>query len=163
MKRMVGLAAVCLGLLGAPAGLLWAPPAGAGESIKLGAVVPLTGRYGGLGAQVKPGYEIAVETINRAGGVTVGGRKLLLELIVVDDESDPTKIVARMETLAPQGVAAYLGSAGSDMHAAAAARRTRFRTAAWPSPSTRSTRRAIGISSRRSSSRPTSPRRHSRC
>jgi len=121
MKRMVGLAAVCLGLLGAPAGLLWAPPAGAGESIKLGAVVPLTGRYGGLGAQVKPGYEIAVETINRAGGVTVGGRKLLLELIVVDDESDPTKIVARMETLAPQGVAAYLGSAGSDMHAAAAA------------------------------------------
>jgi branched-chain amino acid transport system substrate-binding protein len=121
MKRMVGLAAVCLVVGGAGLGVVWAPPAGAGESIKVGAVVPLTGRYGGLGAQVKPGYEIAVETINRAGAVAVGGRKLPLELILVDDESDPTKIVARMETLASQGVTAYLGSAGSDMHAAAAA------------------------------------------
>jgi branched-chain amino acid transport system substrate-binding protein len=108
-------------LLGGAVGFGWAPAAEAGEAVKIGAVVPLTGRYGGLGAQVRPGYEIAVETINRAGGVTVGGRKLPIELIVVDDESDPTKVVARMEALASQGVAAYLGSAGSDMHAAAAA------------------------------------------
>ena len=39
---------------------------------------------------------------------------------MLDDESDPTKTVARLETLATQGVVAYLGGAGSDLHAAAA-------------------------------------------
>jgi branched-chain amino acid transport system substrate-binding protein len=89
------------------------------QTMKLGAVVPLTGRYAGLGAQVKTGYEIAVQQINGAGGVTVGGKKLPIELIMLDDESDPTKTVARLETLASQGVVAYLGGAGSDLHAAA--------------------------------------------
>lgn len=92
----------------------------AAQSIKVGAVVPLTGRYAGGGAQVKVGYEIAVEDINRAGGVTVGGKKMPLELILLDDESDATKTVSRMESLAAQGVVAYLGGFGSDLHAAAA-------------------------------------------
>ena len=90
------------------------------QGIKVGAVVPLTGRYASLGAQVKNGYEIAVEHINAAGGVSVGGKKMPLELIMLDDESDATKTVARLETLAAQGVVAYLGGAGSDLHAAAA-------------------------------------------
>jgi len=91
-----------------------------GQTIKVGAVVPLTGRYAAGGAQNKAGYEIAVEQINGAGGVTVGGKKMRLELIMLDDESDPTKTVARLETLAAQGVVAYLGGFGSDLHAAAA-------------------------------------------
>ena len=90
-----------------------------GQTIKVGAVVPLTGRYAAGGAQNKAGYEIAVEQINGAGGVTVGGKKMRLELIMLDDESDPTKTVARLETLAAQGVVAYLGGFGSDLHAAA--------------------------------------------
>jgi branched-chain amino acid transport system substrate-binding protein len=90
------------------------------QSIKVGAVVPLTGRYGPGGAQVRAGYEIAVEQINAAGGVTVGGKKMPLELVLLDDESDATKTVARLETLAAQGVVAYLGGFGSDLHAAAA-------------------------------------------
>ena len=90
------------------------------QSIKVGAVVPLTGRYGPGGAQVRTGYEIAVEQINAAGGVTVAGKKMPLELVVLDDESDATKTVARLETLAAQGVVAYLGGFGSDLHAAAA-------------------------------------------
>lgn len=89
------------------------------QTIKIGAVVPLTGRYAALGGQVKTGYEIAVQHINTAGGVTVGGKKLQLEMTMLDDESDPTKTVARLESLATQGVVAYLGGAGSDLHAAA--------------------------------------------
>jgi branched-chain amino acid transport system substrate-binding protein len=90
------------------------------QTIKVGAVVPLTGRYAALGGQVKIGYEIAVQHINAAGGVTVGGKKLQIELTMLDDESDPTKTVARLETLASQDVVAYLGGAGSDLHGAAA-------------------------------------------
>jgi branched-chain amino acid transport system substrate-binding protein len=93
---------------------------GMAQTIKVGAVVPLTGRYAALGAQVRAGYEIGVEQTNAAGGVTVGGKKMPIELTILDDESDPTKTVARMETLATQGVVAYLGGAGSDLHAAAA-------------------------------------------
>lgn len=89
---------------------------------KLGAVIPLTGRFAGGGAQVKTGYEFAVVDINARGGVRVGDRQIPLELIVLDDESDPTKTVSRMETLAAQnGVPVYLGGFGSDLHAAAAA------------------------------------------
>ena len=82
---------------------------GVAQTIKIGAVVPLTGRYAALGAQVRAGYEIGVEQTNAAGGVTVGGKKMPIELTILDDESDPTKTVARLETLATQGVVAYLG------------------------------------------------------
>src|SRR6266576_33956 len=99
--------------------LVSTPFNGIAQTIKVGAVVPLTGRYAALGGQVKTGYEIGVQHINAAGGVTVGGKNLQIELILLDDESDPTKTVARMETLASQGVVVYLGGAGSDLHAAA--------------------------------------------
>jgi branched-chain amino acid transport system substrate-binding protein len=93
---------------------------GLAQTIKVGAVVPLTGRYAAGGAQNKAGYEIAVQQLNAAGGVVVGGKKLPIELVMLDDESDPSKTVARLETLASQGVVAYLGGFGSDLHAAAA-------------------------------------------
>ena len=96
------------------------PALAAAQTIKVGAVVPLTGRYGAGGAQVRAGYEIAVEQINAAGGVSVGGKKMPLELTLLDDESDATKTVSRMETLAAQGIVAYLSGFGSDLHAAAA-------------------------------------------
>lgn len=99
----------------APAGDTVAPTA-----IKIGAVIPLTGRFGAGGAQVKNGYELAVEIINAAGGVEFQGQKLPLELTIVDDESDPTKTVQRLEELNSQGVLVYLGGFGSDLHAAAA-------------------------------------------
>src|SRR3989442_5418784 len=99
--------------------LVASPALAAAQTIKVGAVVPLTGRYGGLGAKVRAGYEIAVEHVNAAGGVSVGGKKMPLELVLLDDESDATKTVSRLETLAAQGVVAYLGGAGSDLHAAA--------------------------------------------
>ncbi len=96
------------------------PAVTSAQTVKVGAVVPLTGRYGAGGAQVRAGYEIAVEHINAAGGVTVGGKKMPLELVLLDDESDATKTVSRLETLAAQNVVAYLGGFGSDLHAAAA-------------------------------------------
>jgi len=92
--------------------------------IDIGASIPLTGRFGSLGAMVKPGYEYAVADINAAGGVYVKeyDAKIPLRLTIYDDESDPTKAVSKMETLfSEQKVTAYLGGAGSDMHAATAA------------------------------------------
>ena len=111
MRILVLLALVLLGT---------APTAAWAQTVKMGAVVPLTGRYGAGGAQIRAGYEIAVEQINAGGGVTVGSAKLPIELVLLDDESDATKTVARLEGLAAQGVVGYLGGFGSDLHAAAA-------------------------------------------
>ena len=95
-------------------------PAGP-EFIEIGGSIPLTGKFGSLGSQVLAGYEYAVDDINAAGGVYVEefGRKIPFRLTSYDDESDPTKAVARMETLySEQNVVAYLGGAASPMHAA---------------------------------------------
>lgn len=94
------------------------------ETIKIGATIPLTGRYAGGGAQVERGYSMAVEAVNEAGGVMVEefGRQIPLELIIRDDESDPVKTVSNLEELfSSDAVVAYLGGFGSDLHAAAAA------------------------------------------
>lgn len=91
-------------------------------TIKVGVVVPLTGRYAAGGDQVRNGYVLAVEDINAAGGVEVMGTSIPLELVILDDESDPAKTVQHMETLySGEHVVAYLGGFGSDLHAAAAA------------------------------------------
>jgi branched-chain amino acid transport system substrate-binding protein len=118
MRERTRLGTLCVALLAL--GLGGWPLAAAAQAIRVGAVVPLTGRYAAGGAQVRAGYEIAIDDVNRAGGVTVGGQKRPLELVLLDDESDATKTVARLESLAAQGVVAYLGGFGSDLHAAAA-------------------------------------------
>jgi len=95
------------------------PPAPA--AIEIGGSVPLTGKYGSLGVQVKTGYQYAVDDINAAGGVMVAkyGKKIPLKLTIIDDTSDPTKAATNMETLySTNQVTAYLGGAASDMHAA---------------------------------------------
>jgi branched-chain amino acid transport system substrate-binding protein len=105
------------------AGTLTMAQDAAPESISIGAVIPLTGRYAGGGAQVQRGYELGVQMINDAGGVHVEALNadLPLELTILDDESDPTKTVSNLEDLNGRGVVAYLGGFGSDLHAAAAA------------------------------------------
>jgi branched-chain amino acid transport system substrate-binding protein len=115
----ISLALVALGMVLAACGGSGATTA---DKIKVGAVVPLTGRYAAGGEQIKNGYELAVEAINNAGGVSVNGTKIPIELTILDDASDPTQTVQRLETLnSSNNVVAYLGGFGSDLHAAAAA------------------------------------------
>jgi len=98
------------------------PPAP--EFIEIGASIPLTGKFGSLGKQVKVGYDYAIADINAAGGVYVAeyGTKIPLRLTSYDDESDPTKAVSNLEKVfSEQKVVAYLGGAASGMHAATTA------------------------------------------
>ena len=92
------------------------------DKIKIGAVIPLTGRFAAGGEQVKAGYELVVEAINKAGGAEFQGKKIPLELIILDDESDPAKTVQKFEQLnSSNQVHVYFGGFGSDLHSAAAA------------------------------------------
>jgi branched-chain amino acid transport system substrate-binding protein len=96
-----------------------APP-----SINIGAAVPITGAQAAGGAQVQAGYQFAVDTINAAGGVFVKqyNVKIPLQLTILDDESDPTKTVSRLETLfSSNHVVAYLGGFSSALNVAGCA------------------------------------------
>lgn len=94
------------------------------ETIQIGAVVPISGSLAGGGAQVERGYKIAVDDINADGGIYVKefDKKIPIEMTLLDDESDPNKLVTLLESLnSEQKVVAYLGGFGSGQHAAAAA------------------------------------------
>jgi branched-chain amino acid transport system substrate-binding protein len=113
---LVGLA-IILGVWVPQAPVLAGPP----EAIKIGAVLPQTGGMAAGGREVKSGYELFVEHINKDGGVYVKefGKKLPVELIMVDDESDPVKTAARLEKLySVDNVVAYLGGFSSELNVA---------------------------------------------
>lgn len=76
------------------------------EPYRIGAVLSVTGFAAPAGDNERKGVLLAVDQINAAGGIDGHPVELLLE----DDESDPTKAVAAMLKLTGEGnVAAILG------------------------------------------------------
>jgi branched-chain amino acid transport system substrate-binding protein len=73
-------------------------PAAMGE-IKIGTVLPLTGAFGSSGNYFKQGYTMAIDDVNGAGGLQVGGQKYHVTLIVLDDGSDGTRSRSLVEKL----------------------------------------------------------------
>ncbi len=67
--------------------------------IKIGTVLPLTGAFGSSGGYFKQGYTMAIDDVNKAGGLQVGGQKYRLDLIVLDDGSDGTRSRSLVEKL----------------------------------------------------------------
>jgi len=106
-----------------PFGITRVNGASAPEAITIGGAVPLTGKFAAGGKELKDGYEMAVKDINASGGVYVKefDKKIPLKLIILDDESDPTKTVSRLEKLnSVDKVVAYVGPYASTLNAAAA-------------------------------------------
>jgi branched-chain amino acid transport system substrate-binding protein len=64
--------------------------ANSASPIKLGVLTPLTGNFAPWGIQVRAGAALAVNEINRAGGVKGRGQGRLLNLAVADDQSTNT-------------------------------------------------------------------------
>ena len=62
----------------------------AGNAIKLGLITPLTANFAPWGIQVRAGAALAVNEINRSGGVKGKGGKRQLNLVVADDQSTNT-------------------------------------------------------------------------
>jgi branched-chain amino acid transport system substrate-binding protein len=71
----------------------------AGPEIKIGSVLPLTGAFGASGNYFKQGYSMAIDDVNRAGGLQVGAQKYHINLIILDDGSDATRSRSLVEKL----------------------------------------------------------------
>lgn len=65
------------------------------ETIKIGAIQPISGQVAAYGTQTRDAIKLAVDEINAKGGVL--GKKL--ELIVEDDEATPEKTVNAFKKL----------------------------------------------------------------
>jgi branched-chain amino acid transport system substrate-binding protein len=78
---------------------LAATPALSQETIKLGAPLALTGPLADAGAKSKQGYDICVSAINAKGGVDVGGKKMKLELVEYDYQSETNRAVQIVQRL----------------------------------------------------------------
>ena len=60
------------------------------DDIVLGAAISQTGKYAREGKFYVDGYTLAVDAVNRAGGVKVGGKTYPLALKLYDDQSEPS-------------------------------------------------------------------------
>jgi branched-chain amino acid transport system substrate-binding protein len=81
------------------------------DTIVVGSTLPLTGAESKTGGRYKQGYELAVEEVNAAGGVDVGGKKVKVELKLLDDTSDQAKAVNLAQKLITSDkVNAFLGT-----------------------------------------------------
>jgi branched-chain amino acid transport system substrate-binding protein len=109
-----------------------ASKAGSKEPIKFGVQVPLTGIYAAVGTPMSNGIKMAVDEVNKAGGIN--GRPL--EPVILDDTSDkPAQAAANAARLAQEGVPASIHSVGGNTIAAmpsdARAGMLSFLTTSW--------------------------------
>jgi branched-chain amino acid transport system substrate-binding protein len=82
-----------------------------GSEIVIGASIPLSGPLAGFGSFQRWGYQHAVDEVNRAGGVKVGGDQRKVRLVLLDDKTDPNTTSANTDTLITRNkVTALLGS-----------------------------------------------------
>lgn len=91
--------------LAAVAALAWSGLAFAADTIKVGVVLPLTGKQAKFGEIEKNSFLMALEEINKAGGIN--GKKI--DLIVEDDTSKPDVGRSAVEKLISQDKVVVIG------------------------------------------------------
>ena len=96
----------------APAAKAPAAPAADASVVKIGHVGPTSGAIAHLGKDNENGARMAIEELN-AKGVTLGGKKVTLELLAEDDAADPKQGTAAAQKLADAKVVGVVGHLNS--------------------------------------------------
>ncbi len=95
---------------------LLAAPSGAGAAtVKIGVAGPLTGDQAAFGEMLKNGALLAVDEWNNKGGVTVGGKKMKVEILWGDDRHDPREGVSIAHKFINSGVIGVVGHFNSSV------------------------------------------------
>lgn len=77
-------------------------PLRAQETIKFGAPLPITGPLAPEALKQQQGYDLWANQVNRAGGVNVGGKKMKVEIVYIDYQSNTPRAVQATERLITQ-------------------------------------------------------------
>jgi branched-chain amino acid transport system substrate-binding protein len=104
------------------------------NEIKVGVIMPTTGREGKPGNYQKEGIELAIKQINDAGGVQVGNRKIPVKEVFYDDGSDSGKSAQLVErAITSDGVIAVIGGYSTALGEAESVMPDRYQTP-WITP-----------------------------
>ena len=117
---------ITVGALGAAlaAGL----PAAAQDTIRIGAPLPITGALSPEAAKLQAGMNLWVETANKAGGIKVGAKRLKVEVVPVDYQSNTPRAVQATEKLITEDKVQFMFSPmGSGATKAASSVSERYR------------------------------------
>lgn len=98
--------AICAAALATALGIL--PAAAQTGTITLGSAVQLTGKDANTGRYYRDGYQFAIDKINEAGGITIGGKKYLFKLDLLDNQSDTNLDVQQYTKLITQDKVDFL-------------------------------------------------------
>jgi len=82
--------------------VLGAQPLHAQETIKFGAPLPITGPLAPEALKQQQGYDLWANQVNRAGGVNVAGKKMKVEIVYIDYQSNTPRAVQATERLITQ-------------------------------------------------------------
>jgi branched-chain amino acid transport system substrate-binding protein len=82
------------------------------QVIKIGHVAPLSGAIAHLGKDNENGARLAIEELN-AKGISIGGKKVKLELLAEDDAADPKQGTAAAQKLVDAKVSGIVGHLNS--------------------------------------------------
>lgn len=100
-----------LSLLGALlAGALATGGAAAQDVIRIGAPLPITGPLSPEAQKQQRGYNLWAEAANKAGGIKVGGKRMKVEIVYVDYQSNTPRAVQAAEKLITQDKVHFLFS-----------------------------------------------------
>jgi len=99
-KHAVMLAAAVL----AAAFTQFASAAAAPQKIKVGILLPLTGTFAAVAETQKEGALLAIDEVNRRGGLDMPGGKVMVEGVVADDEAKQDVGVRRYRYMVSEGV-----------------------------------------------------------
>jgi branched-chain amino acid transport system substrate-binding protein len=94
--------------------------ASAAAPIKLGVLTSLTGAFAPWGIQTRSGMALAVNEINRSGGVKGRGQGRMLNLAVADDQSGPAAVDSFRRLAEQERVVSVGGVIGSNVALATA-------------------------------------------
>ena len=103
---------VKLNVIVAATAILIGGPVFAQDVVKIGHVGPTSGQIAHLGKDNENGARMAIEELN-AKGVTIGGKKVKLELLAEDDAGDPKQGTAAAQKLVDSKVMGVIGHLNS--------------------------------------------------
>ncbi|MEN9886087.1 MAG: hypothetical protein RL758_665 [Pseudomonadota bacterium] len=72
------------------------------ETVKFGAPLPITGPLAPEALKQQQGYDLWANQVNRAGGINVGGKKMKVEIVYIDYQSNTPRAVQATERLITQ-------------------------------------------------------------
>ena len=87
----------------------------AASTLRIGVAGPLTGDQAAFGEMLRFGATLAVEEWNARGGVSVGGKKMKVDILWGDDRHDPKEGVAIAHKFVNSGAVGVVGHFNSSV------------------------------------------------